>query len=86
MRSMTWIEERDSFSSSTAAGGLNVRIKRREFYIMKFGVTSEDRSRQCLRVNGCLRPRLCENVVSSRLERLVVAWIEYFVKPVLRGI
>ena len=30
--------------------------------------------------------RLCENVVSSRLERLVVAWIEYFVKPVLRGI
>jgi len=32
------------------------------------------------------RPRLCENVVSSRLERLVVAWIEYFVKPVLRGI
>ena len=44
MRSMTWIEERDSFSSSTAAGGLNVRIKRREFYIMKFGATSEDRS------------------------------------------
>ena len=45
MRSMTWIDERDSFSSSTAAGGLNVRVKRREFYIMKFGATSEDRSR-----------------------------------------
>ena len=58
MRSMTWIEERDSFSSSTAAGGLNIRVKRREFYIMKFGVTSEDRSRQCLRVNGCLRLRI----------------------------
>ena len=29
----------------------------------------------------CLRPRLCENVVGSRLEHFIVTRIEYFVSP-----